>query len=54
MNPKDSKYTYLAFGIIAGLLTAYAYQNWIKKEYRTKHKYNKASKHTKYKHQIYT
>ena len=28
----DSKYTYLAFGIIAGLVVAYGYQNWIKKE----------------------
>lgn len=29
---QESKLTYLAFGIIAGLVVAYAYQNWIKKE----------------------
>jgi hypothetical protein len=32
MNLKESKMTYLAFGIIAGLVVAYAYQNWIKKK----------------------
>ena len=32
MNLKENKMTYLAFGIIAGLIVAYGYQNWIKKE----------------------
>jgi hypothetical protein len=29
---QESKYTYLAFGILAGLVVAYGYQNWIKKD----------------------
>jgi hypothetical protein len=34
MFPKiqESKYTYLAFGIIAGLAFAYVYTNYLKKE----------------------
>jgi len=32
MNLQQNKMTYLAFGIIAGLIVAYGYQNWIKKE----------------------
>ena len=32
MNLKENKMTYLAFGIVAGLIVAYGYQNWIKKE----------------------
>jgi hypothetical protein len=32
MNPKTNKLTYLAIGIITGLVMAYAYQNWIKKK----------------------
>ena len=31
-NITESKYTYLAVGIIAGLALAYAYQKWIKKD----------------------
>jgi len=27
MNLKENKMTYLAFGIVAGLVVAYAYQN---------------------------
>ncbi|RHZ36645.1 hypothetical protein GvMRE_I2g547 [endosymbiont GvMRE of Glomus versiforme] len=31
-NIKESKITYLAIGIIAGLALAYAYTKWIKKD----------------------
>jgi hypothetical protein len=31
-NLKESKITYLAIGIIAGLALAYAYTKWIKKD----------------------
>ena len=31
MNLKESKYTYLAIGIIAGFALAFAYQKWSKK-----------------------
>ena len=29
---KESKYTYLALGIVAGLVFAYVYTNYLKKE----------------------
>jgi hypothetical protein len=29
---KESKYTYLALGIVAGLVFAYTYANYLKKE----------------------
>jgi len=29
---KESKYTYLAFGIVAGLVFAYVYANYLKKD----------------------
>ena len=29
---KESKYTYLAVGIVAGLVFAYVYANYLKKE----------------------
>jgi hypothetical protein len=32
MNPIESKYTYLAIGIIAGLAAAFVYQKWAKKD----------------------
>ena len=32
MNLKESKYTYLAIGIAAGLALAYVYVNYLKKE----------------------
>ena len=32
MNFKENKMTYLAFGIVAGLVVAYVYQNYLKKE----------------------
>ena len=32
MNLKESKYTYLAVGLIAGLAFAYIYQNYLTKE----------------------
>ena len=31
---KESKYTYLAFGIVAGLAFAYVYTNYLKKAER--------------------
>ncbi|KLL05433.1 MAG: hypothetical protein MRERV_1c127 [Mycoplasmataceae bacterium RV_VA103A] len=32
MKFQENKLTYLAFGIVAGLVVAYAYQNWMKKD----------------------
>ena len=32
MKIQESKITYLALGIVAGLVLAYAYSKWIKKE----------------------
>ncbi len=32
MKIQESKITYLALGIVAGLALAYAYSKWIKKE----------------------
>ncbi len=32
MNLKESKYTYLAVGIVAGLVLAYVYTNNLKKK----------------------
>ena len=29
---KENKLTYLAFGIVAGFIVAYAYKNYLKKE----------------------
>ena len=31
MNLKESKYTYLAIGIIAGLVLTFAYEKWSNK-----------------------
>jgi hypothetical protein len=31
MNPKTDKLTYLAIGIISGLVVAYVYKNYLKK-----------------------
>ena len=32
MNLKENKLTYLAFGILAGFVVAYAYKTYLKKE----------------------
>ena len=31
-NLKESKYTYLAMGIVAGIVFAYVYANYLKKD----------------------